>query len=333
MKLGLIVDIKWTFISDLFADWQQRYDTEVFSYRKTRLPIFRQRVERWHYKRSLDRFLNRHDVVFFEWAGPTLVSATQLSVRTPIIVRLHSYELYEYAPQINWQVVNQIILVSRAMQQKFIAQYPECAEKTHVIYNGRPLDKFKPVTREFDGNLGILCNLVPIKRVYELILTLHELRAVGYQFHLHVGGERGKGGLGERYYISMQRVVQKLGLQEQVTFYGYVQQPENWFKGIDIFISNSFWEGQQVALIEAMASGCYCLAHFWDGAEEVLPSEYLYSTESDLQRKLVAYYHLTEAKKTEQRARMRCLAEERFNIQETNGKVQEVINNVANNSK
>ena len=39
MKLGLIVDGHWGFIHELLADWQSRYETEVFSFAEVNLPL------------------------------------------------------------------------------------------------------------------------------------------------------------------------------------------------------------------------------------------------------------------------------------------------------
>jgi glycosyltransferase involved in cell wall biosynthesis len=325
MRLGVVVDLKKTFINELLVDWNLHYDTEIFSYQDIRLPVLYGRVKQWWLSSSLRRFIRSNDLIFFEWAGPFLVVASQLSINTPIIVRLHSFELFEYASKINWQPINRIVLVSEAMQKKFIARYPEYAERTRVVYHGKQLDKFNPAFQRFRGNLGMLGNLTPIKRVYELILTLSELNKWGYNLHLHLAGEPRKGPRDQRYYASLHRLVEKLGLQDQITFYGFVSDPENWLRSIDIFISNSFWEGQQNALIEALATGCYCLSHFWDGAEEILPPDYLYSTESDLQQKIIEYIEMSEEMRQNHRRRMRCLAEEKFRIENTASKMRMII--------
>jgi glycosyltransferase involved in cell wall biosynthesis len=84
---------------------------------------------------------------------------------------------------------------------------------------------------------------------------------------------------------------------------------------MDIFISNSYWEGQQNALIEAMAAGCYCLSHFWDGAEEILPQENLYTTEANLVKKILAYIALSEEEKEHCQNQIRAIAIEKYSLQ------------------
>jgi glycosyltransferase involved in cell wall biosynthesis len=121
----------------------------------------------------------------------------------------------------------------------------------------------------------MLGNLLPIKRVYDMVLALAELRRRGYEFTLHVAGKPDEDFNNQRYYASLLSAIRKLELTERVVFHGWVDSAL-WLPAMDIYISNSFWEGQQNALIEAMAAGCYCLCHFWDGAEEILPEDYLF---------------------------------------------------------
>ena len=326
MKLGIFVgEENWTFFREISEDLTVHYQIEIYHRKNYNTPLLYGRLNRWAFQRGIRDVLRRNEVCFFEWASELLMVASNMPKRCGIVTRLHSFELYDWALKINWAAVDRVILVSRAMQQKFIAQYPNYAERTRVINNGKPLDKFRPVSRQFEGNLGMLCNLTPIKRVYEVILSLHELLQRGYKLYLHLGGEPRQSGTDERYYASIRRAVEKLDLQEQVIFYRRVQEPENWFKMIDLFISNSFWEGQQVALIEAMASSCYCLSHFWDGVEEILPPENIYSTELDLQRKIIDYYEMSDELKQDHRARMRNIAELRFNIDFTKKAIRDII--------
>ena len=67
--------------------------------------------------------------------------------------------------------------------------------------------------------------------------------------------------------------------------------------------------------MEAMASGCYCLAHRWRGADELLPQEYLYFTDTELRNKILQYCETSDAEKTEQKKRLRAFAQKKFDIQ------------------
>jgi glycosyltransferase involved in cell wall biosynthesis len=329
MKLGVVVDDHWGFIRELLADWQDRYATQVFTFKEIRLPVFRGRVNQRRLKQSLKQFLECHDVVVFEWAGPLLVVASHLQARARIVVRLHSYELFDYAPRIRWESISHIVLVSNAMQRHFCRSFPSSADKTSVIYNGVDLRKFQMPERQFSGTIGMLGNLIPIKRVYEVILALYELNKAGHRFSLRIAGPRDTGADAERYWLAMQRAVRDLGLEQQVCFTGKVPDPERFLRDVDIFVSNSYWEGQQVALLEAMAMGCYCLAHFWDGAEEVLPDDQLYVTDTELREKILAYDETPEIAKRRHQEVMRARACSQFDFDRTRIQMRETIDRVA----
>jgi glycosyltransferase involved in cell wall biosynthesis len=333
MRLGLVVDGHAGFIEDLLTYWRSRYQVEVFSFQEIRLPFSQGRVNGWRLRRALKDFLDRNDVVFFEWAGPLTILASRLDIKTPMVVRLHSWELYEFAPHIMWSKFERIILVSQAMKEKFIHLYPDQSNNTEVVNCGVDLQKFLPTERQSECHIGILCDLIPIKRVYELILSIYDLKRKGYEYKLNIGGRPAGGSNNERYYTAIKRAVEKLDLQEQVTFNGWVVDTKTWFANQDIFISNSYWEGQQVALLEAMASGCYCLSHFWDGVEEILPEEYIYATDQELQQKIIAYSSLDEIEKNIRQNQIRQIACEKFDIENTLTKISELLENVSEASK
>jgi glycosyltransferase involved in cell wall biosynthesis len=239
------------------------------------------------------------------------------------VTRLHSFELYDWAPKINWQNVDKVILVSWAMQRKFCELYPDQQRKTVVIFNGVSLSKFRPTQQYSDyTQIGMLCNLLPIKRVYEMILTFYEIKSLGFPVILRVAGAID---LDKRYTYAINRLIEKLDLVNDVMLDGPIVDTSSWLNKIDIFISNSFWEGQQVALLEAMASGCYCLSHYWDGSEELLPTEYLYFTNNELREKILSYLAMSDIEKKSYRSLMREKACEKFDINQTKIKMMQLI--------
>lgn len=328
MKLGVVVDGGHAFIGDLLADWNAHFKTEVFSHPDIRSPLLQERLNRWRLRQALRRFLQTSDVVFFEWAGPLLVMASRLPTKAKVVVRLHSFELYEFAPSIRWESVDRIVLVSHAMKKRFCDLYPGVADRTTVVYHGKAMDKFRPQEHPFAGVIGMLGNLVPIKRVYETILAVYELSQCGYHFTLRLGGLPGQGADAERYNVAIRRLVCELGLEHQVMFDGQITNTADYLSQIDVFVSNSFWEGQQNALIEAMATGCYCLSHFWAGAEEILPPENLFVTDRQLREKIIAYGSLSEAARRDLQSNMRAIAKDKFDQQRIAGVMRDVIQSV-----
>ena len=326
-RLGVFVGEhgNWTFFNEIYADLAQHYKTDVFVEKFYETPLLYGRFNRWNFQHQIKQIVGRSDICFFEWASELLVPASHLPKRCPLVARLHSYELYAWAPKVNWANVDRVILVSKAMREKFCAIYPDHAHKTTVIYNAKPLDKFAPVEREFALQLGMLCSLNPRKRIYEVILMLADLRGRGYDAHLHIAGGELHGGDLDEYHVALHRLVTKLGLDDVVIFYDHVADTAGWLRNIDIFISNSYWEGHQVALVEAMATGCQCFSHFWDGAEEVLPPENLYVTERELCEKIIHYSHLSPAERQERRMQMRSIACNQFDANRQHKEIAQVV--------
>jgi len=315
MKLGIVYDDELRiFLADLLADWKGHFEVEVYDFKPVEFPVAKGRINPFLRRISLQSFLNRQDVVFFEWVGENLVLASQLPHRAKIVARLHSWELFHHAKRVNWQTVDRIVLVSQAMERKFHEMYPGNEGKTAVLPAGKSLIRFVPQPHDFSGKIAMMGNILPIKRMYEMVLALAVLREAEPRYTLHLAGKPDEEFNNQRYYASVLGLVEKLGLGEHVLFYGWVD-PVQWLPQMDIFVSNSYWEGQQNALIEAMAAGCYSLSHVWDGAEEILPEENLFSTETSLVNKILAYTAMTEDEKARRQRYMRSVAVDKFDLQ------------------
>ncbi len=327
MKLGVVIEETWDFFNELYADFNTRYETRLFARRQLKSGPFHTRINNALLRNDMQAFLAANDVVFFEWASELLVLATHLPKRCAIVTRLHRYELYQWADRINWDAVDRIILVSEAKRREFVARFPQQARKIAVIPVGVDLRRFEFCARNFDPaadvNIGILCHLAPRKRVYELILVFSELAQQHPLLHLHIAGAAGAAF--RDYEEALYYVVEQLGLQARVTFHGNVKATWDWYPKIDVFVSNSFSEGLQVAPMEAMATGCCVLSHRWHGADELVPLENLYLTDSELAARLAAYLALPPAAKQAAAQAMRQRARDLFDVYDKIPRINRVI--------
>jgi glycosyltransferase involved in cell wall biosynthesis len=326
MKLGVVNEETWDFLQEIYNHVSSYYETSLLQRREVRLPFFYTRFNRYLLHQDLIKFMRNQDVVFFEFASELLMIATHLPKACGIVTRLHRYEMYKWVNLINWDAVDIIILVSQAKQQEFLGRFPDQHSKTVVIPVGVSLEKFKLAEKEFQGDIGILCHLTPRKRVYDLLLTFFDLLKRKDDFHLHIGGDDHPAH--EDYSESLHTLVHDLGIGDKVTFYGFVEEPWNWYPKIDIFISNSYSEGLQVAPMEAMANGCYPLVHRWRGADELVPEENLYFTNQDLISKILKYRDMPEDEKKLARQQIRAIACEKFDIEQTKASIRGIIEEV-----
>jgi glycosyltransferase involved in cell wall biosynthesis len=328
MRVGVaIAEDTWHFFEDIYRDLASHYDVSVFERPHVKVPVFYHRLNNLLFQRQLDAFLGSHDIVFFEWGSELLAAATMRPKKCRIVTRIHRYEMFRWIPRINWDLVDRIILVSEAMRTKFVAQCPAHAHKTVVIHESVSTERFRPPSKDFAGDVGTLCFLSPRKRVYELILAFHDLRHRYGRVHLHIGGAEKLAHLD--YADALRSLVGKLDLDKHVTFYGPIGDAAVWYRHIDIFVSNSYSEGLQVAPMEAMASGRYTLAHRWDGAEELLPEDYLFLTDGELQQKIISYCEASDAERQRQQERMRAIAREKFDVELIKGQIRSVLEEVA----
>jgi len=328
MRIGIANKESWHFLHEVYDELQAHHTVSKFAPRKVNFPLLSYRINYKLLKHDLLTLMKRNDVVLFEWASGLLAAASKMPKKSFIVTRLHRYEMYYWPNRINWDNIDIIILDSLTKQREFVERVPEHSHKTMVIHVGVNPDKFAFVPKPFKGDIGILCNLIPRKRVYELVLAFSELLKQKNDFHLHIGG--GREIKYDDYYYSLINLIDTLGLKENITIYPPVKDVKAWYQKIDIFISNSYSEGLQISPLEAMASGRFVLSHRWAGAEEMLPEEYLYYTNRELQQKIMEYCNLTTEGKISRLNFLRERVMEKFNVHKTKVDIRRVFEELVN---
>lgn len=326
MKIGIAINETWAFFHEIYEELKSHHIVNVFEPHKIQFPILRERLQKSQFENQLKKFIASHDVMFFEWASELLVAATRLPKTKPIITRLHRYELYQWANQIDWHKVDRIILVSEAKKEEFNRRVPGQNEKIRVIPEAVNPEKFFYEPRFFKKNIGILGHLTPRKRVYELILAFEELELYKRGYLLHIGGGAHPRFLD--YYDAVINLPSRLGIEKSVIFYGHIQNAVDFHKKIEIFVSNSYSEGLQVSPMEAIVSGCYCFAHHWPGAEELLPKENLFYTDEEFEQKILKFESLPDHEKQACQYQLRSQLLEKCNSSLVSRQIRECIEEV-----
>ena len=91
------------------------------------------------------------------------------------------------------------------------------------------------------------------------------LRERGLRPVLHLAG-----GGKEAYRRATEHLTRQLGLEEQVRFLGHHGDIPALLMSQRIFVLSTHWEGMPLALLEAMAAGCACVASLVPGVEGVI---------------------------------------------------------------
>lgn len=325
MKLGIANKETWIFLQDIYQYLSSQYPTQVFKPATWPFRFLEPKMSHYMLRRSLNQFIHNCDVVLFEWASELLVEAS--SMKTPsaaaLVVRLHRYEMFKWVHRINWDAVSYAILDTQAMRKKLLERTSLPPERALVLPNAVPLEKTCAEPRPFKGNVAVLCSLIPRKRVYELILGFYAVLKQVPDLHLHIGGDDRPNY--QAYYESLHDLVRRLKIEDKVTFYGRVNERWDWYQKMDIFVSYSYSEGMPVAPIEAIASGCYCLSHWWEGADEIFSQEQIFVTEDEFVEKVVAYCCATEEERRKMSESQRRFVRDNCDLHKVSLRIQEVL--------
>jgi glycosyltransferase involved in cell wall biosynthesis len=169
-----------------------------------------------------------------------------------------------YRASLRW--TDAVVLISEATRQFFI-QHRGCPpEKTHVILNGAPLERFLWSPASPGGMLpkirfGTASRMVPDKDHFTLLSAFSQVSDSLPHAELHLAGD---GPLRSR----IESMVRELKLQERVVLHGAVNDMPDYLKGLDIFVLSSVNEGLPIAILEAMAAGLPIVSTRVGGVQE-----------------------------------------------------------------
>ncbi|MEE6206922.1 MAG: glycosyltransferase family 4 protein [Alphaproteobacteria bacterium] len=115
--------------------------------------------------------------------------------------------------------------------------------------------------------IGTMGRFDPMKGFTDFIEALGILKQKNISFKAVIGGGQQKSYPDE--FITMQKMVKELGLQDDVTFCGWVNDKDTFFNGIDIFVLPSRFEPFGIVLLEAMIHSKPVVASLAEGPAEI----------------------------------------------------------------
>jgi glycosyltransferase involved in cell wall biosynthesis len=303
VKLGVICSKNWKYFREIYENLQGNFKIRTYDGYSSKLKLIsdhehlRGFIEhRLINKKTIEDLMKWSDVTFFEWASYFLEIGTHLPKRSPVAARLHRFELFKYADKIEWDKIDKLIFVGEGLRRWTLDTIDIDKSKTVVIHNSINTNKFKPIhnPHELTYRLGILGDVIPRKRVYELVHAFKELddRMPEKNLLLSIAGK-----LEGEYPMFIKDLVKRLGLTKKVTLEGYVEDNVKWYNNIDIIISHSMHESAHLSLYEGKACGCYPIAYRWDGVEEFLSEDRLYFNNTEFCDRVEKFYNLSDAKR------------------------------------
>lgn len=153
---------------------------------------------------------------------------------------------------------------------RIVCQSDEMRDDVHARY-GVPLERIATINNPVDiegigrsaaaeeprGFLSDRVNIVTAGRMkpvkgFDMLLEAMK-RTSNPRLHLHLLGEGGLEG-------DLKRLAKSLGIEDRVTFHGFVQNPYTYMRAADLFVMSSIYEGFPNAMLEALSLGCPALA-------------------------------------------------------------------------
>lgn len=219
--------------------------------------------------------LSQIDVIDVHWGFPDLPLAIHLKsmIKKPVILTLRGMETF-YKGDKRFSLVKKalqhvdgIVSLSQEMAD-FVVEMGYTGQIT-VIRNGVDPSMFHYVSmQDSRQELGLpfaqkiivaVGSLIERKGFHYLIRAMKDLSSIpGATLYI-----LGKSGLEGDYEISLRRIVDALNLQDRVVFVGAVKNKDLhlWYSAANVFCLSSLGEGSPNVLIEAIATGCPCIAH------------------------------------------------------------------------
>ena len=219
------------------------------------------------------------DIIWLEWANQSAIIATNYEriKDKKVVLRLHSYEVFtDYPKQINWDVVDRLIFVAPHIRDILDEMSPGIVEKvkSEVIYNGVDIEKIPFKEREPGYNVAWVGYINYKKNPQMALQVIKKLVDINKRYKLHIAGLYQD----LRYKIYLEHMIKEMGLQDNVIFYGWIDDMESFWKDKNYLLHTSLHEGHSLAVNEAMARGVKPVIHNFRGARELYPIDWLFNT-------------------------------------------------------
>lgn len=175
----------------------------------------------------------------------------------------YDYWQLKYWTAISIYISKHIIAVSHSTRNDIVRRYPFALKKTSVIHHGYDKTRFNTkvnniFVRRVRKSFGIpkdyilfLSTLKPSKNIKGLLQGFNLIMSEIPGFKLVIAGKKGW------LYESIYKEIEKLGLENNVTFTDYVSEEDKpaLFKGARVFALPSFWEGFGMDVLNALSCG------------------------------------------------------------------------------
>ena len=184
----------------------------------------------------------------------------------------------------NWDNIDGVVFVSDFMREIFRMRGVDLHKtNTAVIYNGIDISRFKFKQRQKGYNIGFVAHIIPRKNLHLAFQIVKKLAEKDARYKLHVAGSFDN----LEYEIYLKHLVKTMGIQNNVVFYGWIEDLEQWWEDKEYLISTSIHEGHPYNVMEAMAKGIKPVIHNFYDAKELYDDQFLFSSIDEAVEKIL----------------------------------------------
>jgi glycosyltransferase involved in cell wall biosynthesis len=179
--------------------------------------------------------------------------------------------IFQKIDQLLVSITDRIICVCKSDYEKAIAAKVATPSKTLIVYNGIETDKFsQSINKETSRKIF---DIAPTEFIFGNVGRLHEQKGHQYLLQAFVKvADRarlliiGDGDLKDELI----NLASDLQISDRIIFLGARSDVHEFLSAINVFVMPSLWEGQPIALLEALAMGKPCIVSNVDGIPEII---------------------------------------------------------------
>lgn len=156
-----------------------------------------------------------------------------------------------------YKLASKIITVSGGIKQNLVQQYKINPEKISIVYNPVNINNIKkrltasntrPLAKHNQGKQIVAAGRLTKQKGFADLITAFSIlrRAVVAKLVILGSGE---------LHTELKDLVKRLGLEDDVSLPGFVDNPWSIINESDLFVMSSYWEGFPMILLEVMACG------------------------------------------------------------------------------
>lgn len=233
------------------------------------------------------------DIAWLEWCNQTAIMGTNYEgiKGKKVIIRLHSYEIFtDFPKQINWPVVDKLILVAPHIREILKIFIPDIEKKVkiEIIFNGIDLNSTHWKKMQPGYNIAWV-GFINYKKNPQMALQILKKLTEGLyntdkRYMLHVAGSFQD----SRYKIYLEYMIKEMGLQDNVKFYGWIDDMRGFWEDKNYLLHTSIHESFGYGIFEAMARGIKPVIHNFRGAKELYPKKAIFNTIDEAANKIMS---------------------------------------------